>query len=155
RATEEVARPKHRTTRETVRSEVRLGEAFEPRDRVLSRYERILLFAETDLELVRRELKRQVIDQDHAVDTLCDDLLLNATGTHLAGVPQSYYLVGPTGVGKNFLLESLSRILQELWEVEIPFQIIEGPQYTYASDVHELRGATRGFIRSDEPGLLF
>jgi ATP-dependent Clp protease ATP-binding subunit ClpA len=31
---------------------------------------------------------------------------------------------------------------------------IEGPNYTYPSDINELRGATRGFIRSDEEGLL-
>lgn len=131
-----------------------LSREREPRERVLSRYERILLFAETDLEQVRRELKARVIDQDAAVDAVCDDLLLNATGTQLRGVPQSYFLVGPTGVGKNYLMESLGRILEEAWNVEIPLLVVEGPQYTYPSDINELKGATRGFIRSDEPGLL-
>jgi len=133
---------------------VRLSFPGESRDKVLSRYERILLFADTDLEAVRRELKRRVVDQEEAVDALCDDLLLNATGTQIRGIPQSYFLVGPTGVGKNYLMESLAGVLESHWGVEIPFLIIEGPQYTYPSDVHELRGATRGFIRSDEPGIL-
>ena len=31
---------------------------------------------------------------------------------------------------------------------------IEGPNYTYPSDINELRGATRGFVRSDEEGIL-
>jgi len=131
-----------------------LSNRGESREKVLSRFERILLFADMDLEAVRRDLKRVVIDQEQAVDALCDDLLLNATGTQVREVPQSYFLVGPTGVGKNHLLESLARILEAQWKVEIPFLIIEGPQYTYPSDVHELRGATRGFIRSDEPGIL-
>jgi len=133
---------------------VRLSFPGESRERILSRYERILLFADTDIEAVRKELKRLVVDQEEAVDTLCDDLLLNATGTQLRGIPQSYFLVGPTGVGKNYLMESLASVLESHWGVEIPFLIIEGPQYTYPSDVHELRGATRGFIRSDEPGIL-
>jgi MoxR-like ATPase len=136
------------------KSAARLSLPGEPRDKVLSRFERILLFADTDIEAVRGELKRLVVDQEEAVDALCDDLLLNATGTHLRGTPQSYFLVGPTGVGKNHLMESLARVLESHWGVEIPFLIIEGPQYTYPSDVHELRGATRGFIRSDEPGIL-
>ena len=38
--------------------------------------------------------------------------------------------------------------------IEIPILLIEGPQYTYPSDVSELKGSTRGFIRSDEQGLL-
>jgi ATP-dependent Clp protease ATP-binding subunit ClpA len=138
----------------SAKAAVRLSFPGESRDKVLSRYERILLFADTDIEAVRRELKRRVVDQDEAVDTLCDDLLLNATGTQLRSTPQSYFLVGPTGVGKNYLMESLASVLESHWGVEIPFLIIEGPQYTYPSDVHELRGATRGFIRSDEPGLL-
>jgi Cdc48 subfamily AAA family protein/ClpA/ClpB-like protein len=132
----------------------RLSHPGEPRDKVLSRYERILLFADTDIEAVRKELKRLVVDQEEAVDALCDDLLLSGTGTQLRGVPQSYFLVGPTGVGKNHLMESLASVLESHWGVEIPFLTIEGPQYTYPSDVHELRGATRGFIRSDEPGIL-
>jgi len=138
----------------SAKADVRLSFPGESRDKVLSRYERILLFADTDIEAVRRELKRRVVDQEEAVDTLCDDLLLNATGTQLRSTPQSYFLVGPTGVGKNHLMESLASVLESHWGVEIPFLIIEGPQYTYPSDVHELRGATRGFIRSDEPGIL-
>lgn len=135
-------------------STARLSQPDESRETVLSRYERILLFAGTDIEAIRRELNRLVVDQPEAVDALCDDLLLNGTGTQVKGVPQSYFLVGPTGVGKNHLMESLARVLGGLWGLEIPFLIIEGPQYTHPSDVHDLRGATRGFIRSDEPGIL-
>jgi hypothetical protein len=135
-------------------SSVSFSQPGEARDRVLSRYERILLFADTDIEAIRSELKAMVIDQDDAVDALCDDLLLNATGTQTKGVPQTYFLVGPTGVGKNYLMECLAKVLESHWRVQIPFLIIEGPQYTYPSDVNELRGATRGFIRSDEPGIL-
>ncbi len=132
----------------------RLSQPEESRDTVLSRYERILLFAGTDIEALRRELNHLVVDQPAAVEALCDDLLLNGTGTQVKGVPQCYFLVGPTGVGKNHLMESLARVLGRLWGLEIPFLIIEGPQYTHPSDVHDLRGATRGFIRSDEPGIL-
>lgn len=143
-------------SRETAPSKpsARLSQPDESRDTVLSRYERILLFAGTDIEALRRELNHLVIDQPAAVEALCDDLLLNGTGTQVKRVPQCYFLVGPTGVGKNHLMETLARVLGRLWGLEIPFLIIEGPQYTHPSDVHDLRGATRGFIRSDEPGIL-
>jgi ATP-dependent Clp protease ATP-binding subunit ClpA len=62
--------------------------------------------------------------------------------------------VGPTGVGKNHLVECLCRLLSGLWGTEVPMLTIEGPSYTYPSDIHELRGASAGFIRSDEDGLL-
>ena len=48
----------------------------------------------------------------------------------------------------------LTRMLEGVWDIEIPTLTIEGPNYTYPSDINELRGATRGFIRSDEEGLL-
>ncbi|HEU5182900.1 MAG TPA: AAA family ATPase [Candidatus Polarisedimenticolia bacterium] len=141
-------------TTSSAKSSARLSQPDESRDTVLSRYERILLFAGTDIESLRRELNHLVVDQPAAVEALCDDLLLNGTGTQVKGAPQCYFLVGPTGVGKNHLMESLARVLGRLWGLEIPFLIIEGPQYTHPSDVHDLRGATRGFIRSDEPGIL-
>jgi hypothetical protein len=148
------AKPDHAETPVPNDPPSRLSQPDESRDDVLSRYERILLFAGTDIEALRRELNRLVVDQPEAVDALCDDLLLNGTGTQVKGVPQCYFLVGPTGVGKNHLMESLARVISQLWGLDIPFLIIEGPQYTHPSDVHDLRGATRGFIRSDEPGVL-
>jgi hypothetical protein len=154
----EVAEAEHEATAvppaSSTRGPSQLWSRSEPRERVLSRYERMLLFAGTDMEEIRKELKALVIDQDEAVDALCDDLLLNATGTHLRRIPQSYLLLGPTGVGKNHIMESLAKVLESRWGVEIPFLTIEGPQYTYPSDINDLKGAARGFIRSDEPGLL-
>lgn len=95
-----------------------------------------------------------VVDQPEAVDALVDDFALHAVGTQNLARPGSYFLVGPTGVGKNHLVESLVKLLERQWSIEVPVLTIEGPNYTYASDINELRGATRGFIRSDEPGLL-
>ena len=120
----------------------------------LTRYEHQILLSSLDIATLRARLKDEVVDQDAAVDSLCDDLSVSALGTRPRPRPQSYLLVGPTGVGKNYLIESLVRLLEEEWETEIPFLVLEGPQYTYPSDVSELKGSTRGFIRSDEEGLL-
>lgn len=120
----------------------------------LLRYERQILLASLDIAALRSRLKSEVVDQDVAVDRLSDDLSVFALGTRPRPRPQSYLLVGPTGVGKNHLIETLVRLLEEEWETEIPFLVLEGPQYTYPSDVSELKGSTRGFIRSDEEGLL-
>jgi MoxR-like ATPase len=124
------------------------------REERLTHYERALLFSSLNVASLRRALKRDVVDQAEAVDQLCDDLGVYALGTRARPRPQSYLLVGPTGVGKNHLIETLVRRLEEAWGVEVPFLVIEGPQYTYPSDVNELKGSTRGFIRSDEEGLL-
>jgi ATP-dependent Clp protease ATP-binding subunit ClpA len=124
------------------------------RHRKLPWLERLLLFSALDLEDLRQELSEIVIDQPEAIDALCDDLSLLCVGTQPDERPPSYFLVGPTGVGKNYLVEALVGCLERRWETEIPMLTIEGPNYTYPSDINELRGATRGFIRSDEPGLL-
>lgn len=124
------------------------------RERLLAAYERLLLFAAVDLEALRRELSQEVVDQDQAIATLIDDFAMFAVGTQNLTRPASYFLVGPTGVGKNHLVETLARRMGQQWGLEIPMLTIEGPNYTYPSDINELRGATRGFIRSDEPGLL-
>jgi MoxR-like ATPase len=120
----------------------------------LARYERALLLSGLELGRLRSHLKERVVDQDRAIDQVCDDLSVFVLGTRSSQRPQSYLFVGPTGVGKNYLVESLVHLLEEEWGVEIPFLVLEGPQYTYPSDVNELKGATRGFIRSDEEGLL-
>ncbi len=126
----------------------------EDEQRLIAAYERLLLFASLDLKTIRKELEATVVDQQEAVATLLDDFALFAVGTQHLSRPASYFLVGPTGVGKNYLVETLCRVFEKHWGIRIPLLTIEGPNYTYPSDINELRGATRGFIRSDEPGLL-
>jgi hypothetical protein len=124
------------------------------REQQISAYERVLLFSALDMERLKNALDATVINQERAVETLCDEFSLFAAGTRDPRKPPAYFLVGPTGVGKNHLVESLLRTLSGIWKTDIPMLTIEGPNYTYPSDINELRGATRGFIRSDEEGLL-
>lgn len=138
---------------EAARGDADPGALFS-REQLLSAYERMVLFASLDIERLREALDAIVVDQRGAVHALCDEFLLNASGTRDLRKPPGYFLVGPTGVGKNHLVESLKRVLEGIWQIEIPMLTIEGPHYTYPSDINELRGATRGFIRSDEEGLL-
>jgi len=125
-----------------------------PRDALISVYEQLVLFSALDIDRLQATLRAIVVDQDEAVRALCDEFSLFATGTRDLRKPPAYFLVGPTGVGKNHLVESLCHLLEGIWKVEVPLLTIEGPNYTYPSDINELRGATRGFIRSDEEGLL-
>jgi hypothetical protein len=124
------------------------------REERLAAYERALLFASLDVGRLRARLEEMVVDQAEAVRQICEDLAVHALGTQARPRPQSYLLVGPTGVGKNYLIETLVGELGRVWGAEVPLLTIEGPQYTYPSDVGELKGSTRGFIRSDEEGLL-
>jgi MoxR-like ATPase len=138
---------------EAARGDADRGSLFS-RDELLSAYERMVLFASLDIDGLRDALNAIIVDQSAAVSALCDEFMLCASGTRDLRKPPGYFLVGPTGVGKNHLVESLGRALEAIWRVEIPMLTIEGPNYTYPSDINELRGATRGFIRSDEEGLL-
>lgn len=124
------------------------------RQELLSAYERMVLFAALDVGRIRAALDATVVDQPRAVGALCDEIGLFASGTRDLRKPPAFFLVGPTGVGKNHLVESLVRLLEGLWRIDVPMLTIEGPNFTYPSDIHELRGATRGFIRSDEQGIL-
>ncbi len=124
------------------------------KDELISAYERMVLFSTLDMGQLQAALDSAVVDQTEAVKALCDEFSLFAAGTRDLRKPPAYFLVGPTGVGKNHLVESLCRLLEGVWQVELPILTIEGPNYTYPSDINELRGATRGFIRSDEEGLL-
>ena len=116
--------------------------------------EKIVLFSALDTENLRDELKKVVICQEPAIDSLCDELSLYSTGTQDPGKPASYFMVGPTGVGKNYLVESMLRLFERLWGIEVPYLELEGPEFTYPSDINELKGAARGFIRSDEEGIM-
>ena len=138
---------------EAARGDADPGALFS-REQLLSAYERMVLFASLDIERLRAALDAIVVDQRRAVGALCDEFLLNASGTRDLRKPPGYFLVGPTGVGKNHLVESLKRVLEGIWQIQVPMLTIEGPNYAYPSDINELRGATRGFIRSDEEGLL-
>ena len=126
----------------------------EPRERLLSRYERMLLLANTDIEKVRRDLKGLVIEQDEAVESLCDGLLLDMTGARSDGTPLSYSLVGPAGVGKKHLMKSLARVLEAHWKIEIPFLVIEGPCDASSPHIEGLKGAAGDFVRGAEPCIL-
>jgi len=138
---------------EAARGDADRGSLFS-RDELLSAYERMVLFAALDIDRLRAALNAIIVDQEPAVNALCDEFTLCASGTRDLRKPPGYFLVGPTGVGKNHLVECLGRVLEGIWQVEIPMLTIEGPNYTYPSDINELKGATRGFIRSDEEGIL-
>lgn len=124
------------------------------KEELLAAWERILLFSCLDIDGLVARISNTVVAQEEAIQVLADDFALHAAGTRNLNRPPSYLFVGPTGVGKNHLVETLIQMLEAEWQIEIPFLTLEGPNYTYPSDINELRGATRGFIRSDEDGIL-
>jgi hypothetical protein len=144
-------RPKLADLQLVTRSE---EEQDEIRFRELMAAEKTVLFSALDTEQLREELKQVVIHQEGAIDSLCDELALYSTGTQDPRKPASYFLIGPTGVGKNYLVESTLKLFEELWGIEVPYLELEGPEFTYPSDINELKGAARGFIRSDEEGIM-
>ena len=102
-----------------------------------------------DLDETRDWFTDRLIDQDHAVDAICDRLALVKTGMHDPDTPLGvYFLVGPTGVGKTYFSKLVAERLFGSDERMVRFDLSEY-QGRYA--VEKLIGSPHD---KDREGLL-
>ena len=102
----------------------------------------------------RTRMNAIIVDQEPAVSALCDEFMLCAREPATCESRRGISWSARRGSGRTTSSRVSGGSSKAIWRVEIPTLTIEGPNYTYPSDINELRGATRGFIRSDEEGLL-
>ena len=98
------------------------------------------------------ELKKDVIGQDDAIDTVVKNIRRNRLGlrktNHSAG---NFMFIGSTGVGKTHLAKSLAKYLYGSEEELLRFDMSE---FQSEIDVSKLLGSAPGYVGYKESGLL-
>jgi len=98
------------------------------------------------------ELKKYVIGQDEAVDTIVKNIRRNQLGlrktSHSAG---NFMFIGTTGVGKTYLAKQLAKYL---YGSEDNLLRLDMSEFQTEIDVSKLLGSAPGYVGYKESGLL-
>lgn len=98
------------------------------------------------------EIKKCVIGQDDAVDTIVKNIRRNQLGlrktSHSAG---NFMFIGSTGVGKTYLAKQLAKYL---YGSEDAFLRLDMSEFQAEIDVSKLLGSAPGYVGYKESGLL-
>lgn len=94
-------------------------------------------------------MKKTVIGQDDAVDKIKEQIVLSRSGLREKNKPVANLLfVGPTGVGKTFIAQTLAD------QLGIPLIKKDMSEFMEAHSVAKLFGSPAGYVGYDEGGLL-
>ncbi|MGE4484913.1 MAG: AAA family ATPase [Oscillospiraceae bacterium] len=96
-------------------------------------------------------LKRRLIGQDEAVDTVCSAIKRNRVGISPKHKPVSFIFVGSTGVGKTELVKQLASDLFNAPEALIRLDMSE---FMEKHSVSRIIGSPPGYVGYDEAGQL-
>ncbi len=96
-------------------------------------------------------LKKSVIGQDEAVNTLAKSIKRTRVQLSKRRRPASFVFVGPTGVGKTELAKVLAR---ELFDSTEPLIKLDMTEYMEKHAVSKLIGSPPGYVGYDEAGQL-
>ena len=97
-------------------------------------------------------LRKRVVGQDHAVESVADAVRRNRSGLSDPGRPLgSFIFLGPTGVGKTELARTLAAFL---FDDEKSLTRIDMSEYMEKFAVSRLVGAPPGYVGYDEGGQL-
>lgn len=109
----------------------------------------ILRSAEEDMRTLPEHLKEIVIGQDEAIDKITENLLISRAGLRGENKPIANLLfVGPTGVGKTFIAETLSK------ELNLPLIRKDMSEFSESHSVSKLFGSPAGYVGYGEGGML-
>ncbi|MFB6262792.1 MAG: ATP-dependent Clp protease ATP-binding subunit [Bradymonadaceae bacterium] len=97
-------------------------------------------------------LRRRVVGQDHAIEAISRAIWRSRAGLRDPDRPiGNFMFVGPTGVGKTELAKALSEFL---FDSEDALIRIDMSEYMEQSKVNTLIGSARGYVGSEEGGVL-
>ncbi|MDT7830635.1 ATP-dependent Clp protease ATP-binding subunit [Pricia sp. S334] len=97
-------------------------------------------------------LKKRVIGQDHAVQTVAEAIIESRSGLSKAGQPiGSFFFSGPTGTGKTELAKSLAEFLFNDESAILRFDMSEFKEEHSAALLY---GAPPGYVGYEEGGVL-
>ena len=103
------------------------------------------------IALLEDTLKKSVIGQDEAVNTLAKSIKRTRVQLSKRRRPASFVFVGPTGVGKTELAKVLAR---ELFDSTEPLIKLDMTEYMEKHAVSKLIGSPPGYVGYDEAGQL-
>lgn len=104
------------------------------------------------LLLLEDNLRKRVVGQDHALESISKSIRRSRAGLHDAKRPMgSFIFLGPSGVGKTELAKALAA---ELFESEDALIRIDMSEYMEKFAVSRLVGAPPGYVGYDEGGQL-
>ena len=110
--------------------------------------------AETEfLKIARLEgaLKKRVLGQDEAVETLAKAIKRTRVRLNKRRRPASFIFVGPTGVGKTELVKALA---EEMFDSTEPLIRLDMTEYMEKHSVARMIGSPPGYVGYDEAGQL-
>jgi ATP-dependent Clp protease ATP-binding subunit ClpA len=104
------------------------------------------------LERLVDQLKKRVVGQDHALETLSHAISISRAGLSDERRPiGSFFFLGPTGTGKTELAKAIAEFLFNDERALVRFDMSE---YSQSHAVDTLTGAPPGFVGHEDGGLL-
>ena len=101
---------------------------------------------------ISEKLKKVVVGQDEAIDSICGAIKRNKIGLYRKNRPiYTAFLLGPTGVGKTLTAKMLAK---EIFGDEKYLVKFDMSEYSDKTSVNKLIGAGAGYIGYDDGGLL-
>ncbi|VVB83163.1 ATP-dependent Clp protease ATP-binding subunit ClpX [uncultured archaeon] len=117
----------------------------EPKKEIVKKVSLEEIVSIADFEEIERILNEEVIGQKGAVKQLLYPLI-NAKHMGMSDEPASFYLLGPSGVGKTSSIKCLSKIL------DVPLLQIQGSEYQEEHTSRSLFGAPPSYLGHDPRG---
>jgi len=109
-------------------------------------------FKDIPIKTVEEQLKKEVIGQDKAIQSICHSLKRAFIGINDNQRPVgSFLLVGNTGVGKTQLAKSLANIL---FDDDKKLIRIDCSEYSQGHESAKLIGSPPGYVGHEEGGVL-
>lgn len=100
---------------------------------------------------LENRIKKRVVGQNKAIESLSKAIRRNRSGFKKKKKPTSFIFVGPTGVGKTELVKTLAI---ELFNSEDALIRVDMSEYMEKHTVSKLIGAPPGYVGYDEGGQL-
>ena len=98
-----------------------------------------------------RRLKKHIIGQDEAVDTVCAAIRRNRVGISSKHKPVSFIFIGSTGVGKT---ELVKRLAEDLFDAPEALIRLDMSEFMEKHTVSRIIGSPPGYVGYDEAGQL-
>lgn len=103
------------------------------------------------LSKLKNLLRSMVVGQDHAVEKVCDALIQSKLGLKDPERPSSFFLLGPTGVGKTLLSKNIAGIYSDSPNSLINVDMSE---HMEKFSVNRMIGSPPGYVGHDESQTL-